>query len=331
MNPPRFWAAGLDPRSREAAPLVRALLTPLASLYCWGVKRKIATANPMPVDALVICVGNLTVGGVGKTPIVQALRAHLQAQRLRTASLSRGYGGSMTGPLRVSLADHSAAEVGDEPVMLADSGESWIGADRFAAAREMTADGVQAIIMDDGFQNPALAKDVSVVVIDAGAPFGNGYVLPKGPLREPVFHGLARADAICLIGDGEVPTAVIASGLPVVRATLVATGSAPTGKLIAFAGIGRPQKFFDGLANAGGDIVEAVPFADHYSYKPSDMKYLRALAETHDGQLVTTEKDYARLSPTDRTSIEVFKVYAQFDSLAPLDALIARALEPKGR
>ena len=144
--------------------------------------------------------------------MVAAIRARISARKSQAASLSRGYGGSLKGPLKVDENTHTAGEVGDEPLMLAAKGTSWIGADRPAAAKAMTDAGVQVIIMDDGHQNPSLHKDLSLIVIDAGAPFGNGFVIPKGPLREPVARGLSRADAVILMGDGPVPEAVITSG-----------------------------------------------------------------------------------------------------------------------
>ncbi len=322
MKAPYFWNAGLDPRSREAAPLTRAMLTPLAALYRYGVKRKLRNAQPAHVEIPVICVGNLTVGGVGKTPIVTAIRARLVADGRRAASLSRGYGGTLEGPLHVDPDKHSAKDVGDEPLMLAQSGESWIGADRPAAARAMQAAGVQVIVMDDGHQNPSLAKDISILVIDAAAPFGNGYLIPKGPLREPVDFGLARADAVILMGDGEIPLPVAQSGRPVYRAKLAAISALPAGPLIAFAGIGRPLKFFDALKDAGAQLSEGISYGDHHVYSEGDLRYLRSLAKSHEAALITTDKDYARLHPEQRTSIETFSVQAEFDTPDALDKLL---------
>ena len=258
MKAPHFWSAGLDPKSREAAPLTRALLTPLAALYTWGIRRKLARATPETPEIPVICIGNLTTGGVGKTPVVEAIRQRLLQKGIRTASLSRGYGGSERGPLRVDPARHTAAMCGDEPLQLSQSGESWIGADRPAAVRAMATDHVAAVVMDDGHQNPSIKKTLSFIVIDAAAPFGNGHVLPKGPLREPIADGLGRADAVILMGDGEMPPQVVASGLLVLRAKLVPSAPPPSGPLVAFAGIGRPAKFFDSLKQHGCDVRDAV-------------------------------------------------------------------------
>ncbi len=243
MKAPHFWSAGLDPKSREAAPLTRALLTPLAWLYLWGLNRKLVSAVPETAPVPVICIGNLTTGGAGKTPVAEAIRRRISALGLRAATLSRGHGGREPGPLKVNPEAHTFREVGDEPLLLAASGEAWIGRDRPAAARAMADAGVQAVLMDDGHQNPSLKKDFTFVAIDAGAPFGNGHVLPKGPLREPVAAGLARAGAVILMGDGPVPAAVTRSGKPVLRARLEAAAPVPAGPLVAFAGMGRPEKF----------------------------------------------------------------------------------------
>lgn len=323
MRAPHFWSAGLDPKSREAAPLTRLLLTPLSMLYLWGLRRKLARAMPEAVPVPVICIGNLTAGGAGKTPVTEAIRNRIIARGLRAASLSRGHGGKERGPLKVDPARHTYREVGDEPLLLAATGEAWIGRERPEAARAMAADGVGVILMDDGHQNPSLKKDLTFIVIDAGAPFGNGEVLPKGPLREKVPEGLARADAVILMGEGPVPREVTASGLPVLRARLAPAEAPPLGPLVAFAGIGRPQKFFDSLAEAGGHVSDAVPFADHHPYSNGDLRFLRSLAYDHGARLVTTTKDHVRLPPEVRQEIHAWPVTAVFEDTAALDAVLA--------
>ncbi|MGA1343312.1 MAG: tetraacyldisaccharide 4'-kinase [Hyphomonas sp.] len=323
MKAPAFWASGLDPASREAAPLTRALLTPFSWLYLAGLRRKLTRAVPARAGIPVICIGNLTTGGTGKTPVAEALRERIAARGVRAATLSRGHGGTEAGPLRVDAVRHSFRQVGDEALLLASSGEAWIGRNRPAAAAAMRAAGVGAVLMDDGHQNPSLAKDFTFIVIDAGAPFGNGHVLPKGPLREPVLDGLARAHAVILMGDGEVPDAVIASGKPVLRARLSVQGDAPSGALVAFAGIGRPQKFFDSLRQAGGDVRDEVPFSDHHPYTPADMVFLQGLAARDGARLVTTAKDHVRLPPQMRASVAVLPVKAVFETPETLDALLA--------
>ena len=323
MKGPHFWSAGLDPSSREAAPLTRALLTPLTWLYLQGFNRKLAKAIPARVSARVLCIGNLTAGGAGKTPVAEAIRERITARGLRAATLSRGHGGRNAGPLKVDPAVDTFRDVGDEPLLLSATGEAWIGRDRAAAAQAMTEAGVRVILMDDGHQNPSLAKDFTFIVIDAGAPFGNGHILPKGPLREPVGSGLARADAVILMGEGPVPTKVAASGKPVLRAHLKATGAAPSGPLVAFAGIGRPQKFFDSLKAAGADVKDEMPFADHHPYTSGDLSLLKDLACRDGARLITTSKDHVRLPAETRAATLVFPVKAVFEDEAALDGLLA--------
>lgn len=325
MREPHFWSAGLDPQSREAAPLTRVLATPFAWLYAAITARRIRRTAPQDVTAHVVCIGNLTAGGTGKSPVVTYVRDYLQSHiGWRTASLSRGYGGQLKGPVQVDCDHHSAEAVGDEPLMLATSGESWIGADRAAAGRAMSEAGVEAIIMDDGHQNPTLKKDLSIIVVDSHAAFGNGYVIPKGPLREPVEVGLARADAIVLMGSGTEPEALETVSIPILRAHLVPKVTAPKGPLIAFAGIGRPEKFFDSLTELGANLKDTIPFSDHHRFTERDILYLRALAADHRAQLITTEKDYARLSPAHRASVLTLPVEIQFEKPDMFHALFSR-------
>jgi tetraacyldisaccharide 4'-kinase len=223
---------------------------------------------------------------------------------------------------------HSAADVGDEPLMLAQTGEAWIGADRGAAGQEMSSDGVDIILMDDGHQNPGLHKDLSLIVVDSVAGFGNGFVIPKGPLREPVLEGLSRADAVIVLGDGPPPAIIFDSGLPVFHGRIAPTREIEEGSYVAFAGIGRPEKFFDTLTNAGAVLADAIPYPDHYTYTPSDLRYLRQLARERGARLITTEKDMARLAPADRYDIETLPIELQFDQIEALDKLIADVIKP---
>jgi tetraacyldisaccharide 4'-kinase len=328
MREPRFWAREVDPKSREAAPLLRFLLTPAAWLYADITRRKLKNAKPLKVSAIVICVGNLTAGGVGKSPVVSALRDKISKEYgLRVATLSRGYKGKLKGPLKVDPASHSAADVGDEPLMLSQQGESWIGADRAPAGQTMTDHGVEVILMDDGHQNPGLHKDFTFVVIDAQAGFGNGYVIPKGPLREPVHAGLSRADAIIIMGDATPPQAVIQSDLPQLNGRIVAPDAPAPGPYVAFAGIGRPEKFFDTLKSLHVDVRDAVPFPDHHTYSAADLRYLDRLAEDHQARLITTEKDLTRLSADQTERIQALPIQVQFEPQPLLDKLLADVIK----
>lgn len=327
MRAPEFWSGRAE--GRDAAPMLRALLTPMSWLYAAAAAARWATTTPARVDAPVICVGNVSVGGVGKTPVVRAVRALLRARGVEAHALSRGHGGRLPGPVRVDPSIHMAADVGDEPLLHARDGPAWIARDRVAGAQAAVAAGARAIVLDDGFQNPTLAKDLSLVVVDAQDGFGNGAVLPAGPLREPVATALARADAVILMGDGPAADDPRLARMTRLRAWIEPAGAAPEGPLVAFAGIGRPQKFFDTLTARGGDLADAVPFADHHPYSERDLAFLAKLAAERDARLVTTEKDHVRLPAAARSAILTLPVTARFADEAALAALFDRLTFPK--
>ncbi len=330
MREPRFWSGEVDPRSREAAPLLRFLLTPFAWIYAEATRRKIASATPLKVRPKVICVGNLTVGGVGKSPVVAALRAYFKkTTSYRVASLSRGYRGKLKGPLKVDPDLHTADDVGDEPLMLAALGETWIGADRAATGQVMSNEAVDVIVMDDGHQNPGLHKDLSIIVVDAATGFGNGYVIPKGPLREPIPAGLARADAVIVVGGGPLPLQLNECPVPVFRAKIAPVATPEPKPYVAFAGIGRPEKFFDTLTGLNVDLRDAVPFPDHHKFSAGDLDYLRRLAQDYGATLITTEKDFVRLTPEQRVGIATLPIMVQFDREADLDKMLANVIKPQ--
>jgi tetraacyldisaccharide 4'-kinase len=324
MREPHFWRV-TDKRSRASAPMTKLFLTPVAAAYSWAGKRRLKRATPVDVGIPVICVGNLTMGGAGKTPLTAAVRKHLVSKGFRAASLSRGYGGSEEGPLKVDPAKHAAKDVGDEPLMLAASGEAWISKDRLAGGKAMVSDGVHAIVMDDGHQNPALKKTISFVAIDASLPFGNRHIFPKGPLREPIAFGLSRADAIVLMGEGESPSELKAFHKPILRAKLAPVGKLVPGRYIAFAGIGRPERFFDSLQRMPGvELAEAVPYPDHHMFEQSDLDYLMKLVTERGARLITTDKDHVRLPPNMKQTVLRASVEAKFEDEAAFNALLSR-------
>lgn len=328
MQPPKFWYGA---EGRDTALMLQLLARPFSWIYAGVTASKIANTTPTPVDAMVICVGNLTVGGTGKTPVVRAIRARLDALGVHAATLSRGHGGRLKGPVQVAAA-HTAADVGDEPLLHARDGAAWIARDRLEGAKAIAARGVRAIVMDDGFQNPALAKDLSLVVFDAAAGAGNGRVVPAGPLRETLAAGLTRADAVILMHNGDAaPSDALRAALatykgPVLTARLTPAATAPSGKLVAFAGIGRPEKFFDTLTALGADMADALTFPDHHPYSAGDLDNLRAHAAAHEARLITTEKDHVRLPPAMRDAVLTLPVTATFDDAPALDALLETAL-----
>lgn len=303
--------------------MLRALLTPVSWAYAWAAARRLRTTVSRHAPAPVVCVGNLTVGGAGKTPIARAIRAQLGPH---AHTLSRGYGGRAVGPLRVTP-DMSAAEVGDEPLLHARDGPAWVARDRFAGALAAAQAGAHAIIMDDGFQNPSLAKDLSLLAVDPGFGIGNGYVFPAGPLRERLADGLARADAIVMLHNTAIERPrfdwLSRFKKPVLHARLVASAAPPEGKLVAFAGLARPEKFFDTLQALGASLEETVPYADHHPYSDDELNWLAQLADERGAQLITTEKDAARLAPEWRARVAVLPVIAQFEDDAALSVLLA--------
>jgi tetraacyldisaccharide 4'-kinase len=318
MRPPEFWRANAG--GRDAALTLRLLLTPVSWIYAEAAAHRYRSRAPRHAGAPVICIGNLTVGGAGKTPIARAVRAKLGPH---AHTLSRGYGGRAVGPLRVTP-DMDAREVGDEPLLHAKDGPAWVSRDRYAGAQAAVNAGAHAIVMDDGFQNPSLAKDLSIIAVDPGFGIGNGQVFPAGPLRERLADGLARADAIVMLGNvTEDASWLDQFEKPVLFAKLEASAPPPEGKLLAFAGLARPEKFFDTLVEAGAKIEDAVPFADHHVYSEEDLGLLSQMAAERAAKLITTEKDAARLTPEWRARVAVLPVTAKFDDERALDALLA--------
>lgn len=312
MRAPDFW------RHKGA---VARLLAPLGTLHGASVTFKARHAKPYRAPMPVICVGNLTAGGSGKTPIAIAVGEMLLARGRKPIFLTRGYGGKERGPALVK-AHHSARLMGDEALLLARTAPTIVSRDRAIGGAMAANEKPDVIVMDDGHQNFALAKDISLVVIDGAGGMGNGMVLPAGPLREPVAQGLGRADAVIIVGEG-APDLAGFSG-PVLRARLEPLPHDLAGrKVFAFAGIGRPQKFFDTLAAAGAFIQGSESFADHYFYRPDDLAGLRARAKALGAQLVTTEKDLVRIPPEQRKDITALAVRARFADEAALSRLLA--------
>ena len=317
-RPPRFWSAPPGAAARALAPASR--------LYAAATARRVARPGArMPVP--VICVGNAVAGGAGKTPAVLALCERLEARGRRPHVVSRGHGGRARGPLTVAGQD--ASEVGDEPLLIARAHPVHVARDRAAGARLAVERGAEAIVLDDGLQNPDPAKDLSLLVVDAAAGFGNGRVIPAGPLREPVEAALARSDMLLAVGRPEARAALLASRLwpvPAVEARLEAPdGAAWRGRrVLAFAGIGRPERFFETLLGLGVEIAEAVPLADHAPIPSRRLDRLEARARALGAELACTEKDAARLAPRDRPRVAALPVRLVVEDWTPLDAALGR-------
>jgi tetraacyldisaccharide 4'-kinase len=312
MRAPEFW--------KKRGVLAR-LLSPLGALYGASVAFKARYAVSFDPGIPVVCVGNLTAGGSGKTPVAIAVAEALRAKGHRPYFLTRGYGGSERGPALASRG-HSAAVMGDEALLLARTAPTIVARDRAAGARLGTEKGATVLVMDDGHQNFALRKSLSLVVVDAESGFGNGFQIPAGPLRERVAQGLARADAVILIGDGS-PDLQGFPG-PVLRAHLDADASAFAEKTVfAFAGIGRPEKFVASLQDGGALVTGSCFFADHHPYSADEILELKAIAGNT--MLVTTEKDFVRLTTEQREGIRVLKVSAHFDDVSAMERLLDSA------
>ncbi len=322
MRAPEFWRVD-GARARVAAPLGMA--------YAAAARRRFARGVPWRARVPVICVGNLVMGGAGKTPVAAALGAELRRRGVAAHFLSRGHGGRNPGPVRVETLVHTAAEIGDEPLMLSEIAPTWVARDRAAGATAAIAAGAEAIVMDDGFQNPWLVKDLAVLVFDGGYGIGNGRVFPAGPLRESWRPGLARADAAILIGDDRVAIgAELRARLPLFRARLVPAPGAErlTGRdVVAFAGIGRPEKFFDTLGEMGCRLCATSSFADHHLYREHEIIELVDTASRHGAIAVTTAKDAARLMPEMRSLVEVLDVVLEWEDDDAPGRLMAPVLD----
>jgi tetraacyldisaccharide 4'-kinase len=316
MRQPDFWW-----RNTPGARLTGAALAPLGILYGASIAWKRRQGRAWRASIPVICVGNLTVGGAGKTPLAIAIARLLQQQGASPAFLSRGYGGKTSEALVVDTGSHDASVVGDEALLLARIAPTIVSGDRVKGAQIAEAQGAQIIIMDDGHQNFSLHKDLSIVVVDGESGFGNGRIVPAGPLREPVKQGLRRADAVVVMGHGD-PWLIGFAG-PILRARLSASQRLYQRRVVAFAGIGRPPKFFATVREAGAGIIETHAWPDHHPYSAAEIARLKGEAAAANTTLITTEKDFVRLAPQDREGIEVLAVHAVFDDEAALAKLIA--------
>jgi tetraacyldisaccharide 4'-kinase len=291
LEPPGWWYG-----TGAADRLKAALLAPAGFLYGVAVKARFARAEPYRSPLPVICIGNFTVGGAGKTPLAIAVARLLEGMGQRPAFLTRGFGGRLTGPHIVDPQRDEAGDVGDEPLLLARAAPTVLARNRPEGARAIEALGATAIVMDDGFQNPSLVKDLALVAVDAGTGIGNGRVFPAGPLRAPLGFQLPRASAIVLIGDGPAPA--LPDTVPVLRARLTPQGDdawlreAP---LLAYCGIGRPAKFFATLAERGARLAATQAFPDHHMFTEAEAADLLRRAEAEHAVLATTEKDWLRI------------------------------------
>jgi tetraacyldisaccharide 4'-kinase len=316
-----------------------SVLAPLGGLYGRMAERRFAGVEPYRSRLPVICIGNFTAGGGGKTPTAIAIASLQKALGAKPAFLTRGYGGTTKGPVLVAKGQ-SAEEVGDEPLLLADVAPTMVSADRAEGAKAIEATSAGVIVMDDGFQNPSLAKDLSIVVIDAGAGIGNGLVMPAGPLRAPLAAQVARAGALVVIGDGGKAAPLIETftreGKPVLKARVVPRQDRRWLSVlpaIGFAGIARPEKFFDTLRANGARLIDTRSFPDHCRYSERQARSLLQVAKQHNAMLVTTEKDWVRLPDGDGSDAaelkhrsRPFAIAIEFEDVAAVKELLSAAM-----
>lgn len=296
MRAPFFWYS--DHRT-----LASYLLMPLGGLYGLSTRLRAMVTTRQKVETPVICIGNFVAGGAGKTPTVLALAKLLKQQDKTVGLLTRGYGGALAGPLFVDADSHGFGDVGDEALLLAQSFPTIVAKDRPAGARKFATTDTDIILMDDGFQNPALHKDLCLIVIDHQQGIGNGCIIPAGPLRGPLAHQISQASGFVIIGgalvDRQLQKMLQESRKPTFTAHLEKAATAPDltqKKVIAFTGIAQPDKFFATLESAGAEIIERIRFPDHHPFSTRDAERLLGLqADNPNCLLVTTAKDRIRL------------------------------------
>lgn len=312
---PKFWSSNN---------IFSQVLLPFSYIYYFGFwARKVCSkAVKMPIP--VICIGNLTAGGAGKTPVALYVGEMLKSKGIKAFYISRGYCGVQKSPILVDLGEHNASRVGDEPLLLAQILPTIVGKNRLQTAEFAVKNGAEIIIMDDGFQNPTLHKDLSLIVVDRHLSFGNERMLPAGPLREPVRVGLARADALILVN----PPSFLPTTLPNIPIFLARTHPknsmlALAGKrIVAFCGIAHPNKFYTMLEGGGAEILEQKSFPDHHNYTNSELENLRELAKKQNAILVTTSKDAARMSKEFLQEITIAEMELAFENKKNLEDLI---------
>lgn len=322
MRAPLFW---------QYRPIKAELLLPFGVLYCLGVMLKQALTRPTRFSVPVVCVGNFTLGGAGKTPTAIAVAKLLHDRYPKLAFVSRGYGGKIKKPTRVDSKTHSARDVGDEPLLLARHAPCYIGNCKKSTVAYAIENGATLIIMDDGLQNTSVTKDLTLAVVDGGYGLGNRFPFPAGPLREPVMFGLKRADALVLVGKDEYDMKeFFADKKPLFEASIEPSGTVPRKQYLAFAGIARPEKFFQSLVSFGVFLRYTIGFDDHRNYSSNDIALLSRRAAEHEADaFITTEKDFVRLPAEFAQKVTVFPISVQFKDTAAFTQFMLKKLGKK--
>ena len=316
MRAPKFW---------ESNGLIPFLLKPLS--YGWqaaGCLRHL-TAKPYQAPMPVLCIGNVVAGGAGKTPVALDLLQRLHRRGIAAWGLTRGYGGRQSGPLLLDRRHHTATDVGDEALLLAEIAPTLVARNRPDGARLAAAHSAPALVLDDGLQNPSLVKNLSLLVIDGAYGIGNGQIMPAGPLRESLSSAIGRCHAAIIIGDdrhGIVP--LLPKTKTILRGRFIPDNAASFSgqRVLAFAGIGRPKKVAASLREAGADVIALRAFPDHHPYTPAEMARLIADAAAAKARLVTTAKDYVRLPAEFRDQISVFRIKLAWDNPQEIENIL---------
>ena len=331
MRPPNFWFA-------KTHSFFSLLMEPISWSYGLVHKSRYKRTKPWSAPIPVICIGNLLVGGQGKTPVAISIGQFLTNKGIKIHFLSRGYGGVIKGPIRVNLSKHTSNDVGDEPLLLAQECETWVSSNRALGIQSAYQGGAEVIITDDGFQDPSINKDLSIIVIDGEVGFGNGRLLPSGPLRENIYFGLSRAQAVVIIGNdhfnikeklNEFLSNQQNNTLKIFEATIIPKTNIEKLKnkrLYAFSGIGRPKKFFDTLERIGSCVIAKINFKDHHQFSQREVKNLVKSAKKQEALLVTTSKDYARLSNDQKKHVTEILVKIKWKNINDLKILLEKYL-----
>lgn len=298
--------------------ILSLLLYPLGCLYGFATALRLAIKKSKRVEAKVICVGNLTAGGTGKTPVSISLAKILQQNGQKPIFVSRGYGGRLKD-IVVNPYKHTALEVGDEPLLLARQAPVVINPNRYLGALLAQQEGANYIIMDDGFQNPSLYKDKSIIVIDGSVGLGNGFCIPAGPLREFISQGTKRAQAVAIIGEDKYNLASQFKNIPIFKGKIKAISASPlTYDIVAFAGIGRPDKFYNSLTEYGFNIVARKDFPDHHFYTEQELEEMLALGKQYKSPVYTTAKDFVKIPPHLQSKFKVLEIEIDWENQAEL-------------
>lgn len=307
------------------------LLRPLSWVYTWLGRLRFKRTTPEVMPVPVICVGNLVMGGAGKTPTVIAIVEILKEAGFTPHIVSRGYGAIVRTVMRVDPTKHTYLEVGDEPLLLAKFAPTWASPDRIEGVKAACADGADVIVLDDGLQNPTIYKDFNILVVDGMQGFGNEAVFPAGPLREPINYGLERAHCVLTIGSQfDIDMSFIKNPPPLLEAYIAPKSVHPEKlRVVGFAGLGYPEKFLSTLSAYNFDVREFIPFADHHPYTVTDIFRLKKIAQSYKARLITTSKDLLRIPPQYRHDVEVLKINLHFTEPDKIKALLLEAIDTK--